>query len=189
MTLMKNKNFLMCCIAFNFQVGIYSTFGTIIGSFFDRLGFELEDNVWFGGSCVVCGTIGSIVIGIVLDITQRYKLILQCVLWASNVLVLLSFVVFYYKNVFWATVFLGAYGVTIIPVIPLCFSFAVELTYPISEAVSNGMMLLVSRIYATGLGFFAQYLTERNPFYCLGLFFLSSVIATFASYYIDQAFS
>jgi hypothetical protein len=35
-------------------------------------------------------------------------------------------------------------GFTVIPIIPISYGFAVELTYPISEAMSNGMMILVS---------------------------------------------
>jgi len=35
-------------------------------------------------------------------------------------------------------------GVSVIPIIPVSYGFAVELTYPLSEAMSNGMMIMVS---------------------------------------------
>lgn len=40
-------------------------------------------------------------------------------------------------------------GMAVIPAIPIAYSYSVELTYPISEAMSNGMMILFSQIYGT----------------------------------------
>lgn len=46
---------------------------------------------------------------------------------------------------------LAAIGFTVIPIIPISYAFAVELTYPIPEAMSNGMMILPSQIYGASL--------------------------------------
>lgn len=35
-------------------------------------------------------------------------------------------------------------GFFVIPIIPSSYAFAVELTYPVPESMSNGMMILVS---------------------------------------------
>jgi hypothetical protein len=42
-------------------------------------------------------------------------------------------------------------GISLIPIIPVAYSFSVELTYPISEAMSNGMMIMVSQLFGTFL--------------------------------------
>jgi hypothetical protein len=39
---------------------------------------------------------------------------------------------------------LALIGFSVIPIIPISYGFAVELTFPIPEAVSNGMMILPS---------------------------------------------
>lgn len=39
---------------------------------------------------------------------------------------------------------IGIVGMTVVPIIPLGYSFTVELSYPIPEAMSNGMMVMFS---------------------------------------------
>jgi hypothetical protein len=39
---------------------------------------------------------------------------------------------------------LAVIGFSVIPIIPISYGFAVELTFPIPEAVPNGMMILPS---------------------------------------------
>lgn len=42
------------------------------------------------------------------------------------------------------TLNLALIGFTVIPIIPISYGFAVELTFPVPEAMSNGMMILPS---------------------------------------------
>lgn len=35
-------------------------------------------------------------------------------------------------------------GICIIPIIPVAYAFAVEVTYPMPETLSNGMMVMIS---------------------------------------------
>jgi hypothetical protein len=48
------------------------------------------------------------------------------------------------KNVLLFSLNLGLIGITVIPIIPVSYAFAVELTFPVQEAISNGMMILAS---------------------------------------------
>ncbi len=43
-------------------------------------------------------------------------------------------------------------GFSVIPIIPISYGFAVELTFPVPEAVSNGMMILPSQIFGALMG-------------------------------------
>ena len=67
----------------------------------------------------------------------------------------MTFMFIYWHNSTALTILLGLLGAAVIPTGSVCFAFAVELTYPISEAVSNGMMVMVSRVIGTGIGFLA----------------------------------
>ncbi len=157
--LLANKNYMLCVCAFTFQLGIFSTFGTIVGSFSARLGFSSLDNVYFGGALITSGIIGSVIIGVLLDKYQKYKIVMLSIILLSIVLLVSAFIIVHYRSAFWLTVMFGLFGLTVIPVGPLCFGFAVELTFPVEEAVSNGMMVMISRVYASGVGFLAQWLT------------------------------
>jgi len=47
-------------------------------------------------------------------------------------------------NVTLMAINLAVLGFFMIPIIPLGYSFSVELTYPVSEAMSNGLMVFFS---------------------------------------------
>ena len=59
------------------------------------------------------------------------------------------------KNVPIFTLNIALLGFGAIPLTPLSFAFCVELTYPTPEAVSNGMMLLPSKVYSAALAVIA----------------------------------
>lgn len=69
---------------------------------------------------------------------------------------------------------------------PLSFAFAVELTYPTPEPMSNGMMLLPSKIYGAILGLMTSALCEINPMYALMCFLVNTVIASIAAYFVQE---
>ena len=46
---------------------------------------------------------------------------------------------------------MGFLGFLLLPIIPVGYAFGAELTYPISEAMSNGVMILFSQVCASGL--------------------------------------
>ena len=52
-------------------------------------------------------------------------------------------------------------GVVILPILPLGFSFGIELTFPVSEAMSIGIMALASNVISFGVTYAATYLTEE----------------------------
>ena len=98
----------------------------------------------FGGIFIFTGVIGSFVFGVILDRTAQYKKILTIISVASVFSIILTMITLPYGNVLLFSFNLMLVGVSVIPVIPISYSFAVELTYPISEAMSNGMMIMAS---------------------------------------------
>lgn len=80
-------------------------------------------------------------------------------------------------------------GFFTLPVIPLGYSFSVELTYPVSEAMSNGIMVLVSQIVGTSVTYLGGYLSHMNedgPMYVIGLFAVQITIGFLASLMIVE---
>lgn len=49
-------------------------------------------------------------------------------------------------------------GVFVLPIIPLGYSFSVELTYPVSEPMSNGIMILISQLVGTVVSIIGSYI-------------------------------
>lgn len=83
-------------------------------------------------------------------------------------------------------------GFSVIPIIPISYSFAVELTFPTPEAMSNGMMILPSQIYGATLGVVAGIVCQSSddpkmgPLYATTLFLASCTIGAICSLFIKE---
>lgn len=112
-------------------------------------GYSSGDNALFGGIFILTGVVGSFVYGVILDRSAKYKLILILISISSVCSIMLTMVTLPMGSVPIFSLNLMFVGISVIPVIPVSYSFAVELTYPVPEAMSNGMMIMASQIYGT----------------------------------------
>ena len=75
------------------------------------------------------------------------------------------------------------YGIFIIPCATIEYTYAIELSYPVCEAMSNGTMIFINSLTSTVISIFVTELIQMDlPMYvimlfqamfCLGLFALS----------------
>ena len=61
-----------------------------------------------------------------------------------------------------------------------------ELTYPIPEAMSNGMMNIPNILYGFAMGILSGYLCTYSPRWAMGLFFLNTIIGGAATLMIKE---
>uniref|UniRef100_H2YBF6 Choline/ethanolamine transporter FLVCR1 n=1 Tax=Ciona savignyi TaxID=51511 RepID=H2YBF6_CIOSA len=137
-----------------------------------------------GLTMVLSGIVGSIVCGIWLDRTQIYKKT-TVVIYIST----LAFMVLYTATLdlgyLWV-VFIasGALGFTMTGYLPLGFEFAAELTFPVSEGTSSGLLNASAQIF--GIAFTlsmgqlipASSVLGANIFLCAALLIGSILTAT-----------
>jgi hypothetical protein len=57
----------------------------------------------------------------------------------------------------------GVLGFFVISIIPIGYSFSVELTYPVSEVMSNGLILVLSKLLGAILTIYGTDLTQKQP--------------------------
>ena len=79
-------------------------------------------------------------------------------------------------------------GVGMIPIMSVAYSFSVELTYPLPEALTNGMMISLSLIWGTVQGILDGFLSDVNnggdPRYVMILWIVTSFIGGGVAYFI-----
>jgi sugar phosphate permease len=119
--------------SFNFLYGIYTALGAVVSSITKPYGYTSTDNAMFGATFIFAGVLSSFVIGVILDKTNKYKLILNILCVSSMITIVLAMFTLPSKSVPLVTANLALVGISVIPVIPVSYSFAVELTYPFSE--------------------------------------------------------
>lgn len=132
---------------FTFLYGIYTSLGSVVSFLTEDYYPDPAYNSLFGAVFILSGVVGSFICGIILDKTSKYKLMLFLVSLISMISVFCCLFTLKSGSVPLFSINLMFVGASVISIIPVSYSFAVELTYPISEAMSNGMMIMVSQIF------------------------------------------
>jgi sugar phosphate permease len=149
--LLKNKSYLLMCVSFTSLYGVYTSLGAVVAAVTSPYGYSGTANAIFGGTFIFFGVVGSFVLGVALDKTQKYKLMINATSLCAVFFIGVSFYTLPTGNVALFAANLAFIGFCVIPIIPISYGFAVELTFPIPEAMSNGMMILPSQIYGAAL--------------------------------------
>lgn len=154
--LLANRSFVGIMVAFGMVFGVFTANGNCLSQMFEWVGMSATMISMFGTFFIVVGVICSIIMGRVLDRTQKYLLVFRVFCLLALISSALSPPTMYTKNIpvmFANDLFMG---MSFIPVIPIGFSFAAEVTYPESPEIVNGMMLSLGNATAVILTFTAN---------------------------------
>ncbi len=77
-------------------------------------------------------------------------------------------------------------GATLIPVVTVCFSFAAELSYPVPESYSIGIMISFAQIFGFLMGLVLSTIASYNPLYGIAIWVGCALIASFFSFFVKQ---
>lgn len=126
--------------------------GAVLSSVTSPYDYKALDNSIFGAVFIICGVMGSIVISILIDRIHRFKLTFLGLALVSVVSLGLAQLSLPSKNTSIFSINVAFMGFSGIPVAPLGNAFAVELTYPVPEAISNGMLNIPNIIFGFIMG-------------------------------------
>ncbi|MHA1376809.1 MAG: MFS transporter [Candidatus Helarchaeota archaeon] len=138
-----NSNFIILVLAFFVGLGIFNTILTLIEGILIPKGHYSAFAGFFGLLILLGGIVGSLVMSIVSDKYQKRKILLIIsMLIATTTLfgisfstdaILLSILGFYF-------------GFGLISSSPVALEYAVDITKPVPEATSNGILMMVGQI-------------------------------------------
>lgn len=156
--LIKNKSYLLLSVSFLSLDSICTAMSAIVASLTKPYNYSTFANAAFGGIFIIFGVIGSFILSIYLDKNPRYKLMMISIALLAILSTALSIFSLPTGNagLFGANV--AVMGFATIPMTPIAFAFAVELTYPTPEAMSNGMMILPNKLYGALMGILSSFL-------------------------------
>lgn len=140
--MLANKNFLLLTIGYALTYGIYCTVGSTISNLLHPFGFSPSEISIAGGSCMLSGVIGALLIGLYVDHTSLYRrthLILGFMVIVSIFMV--AYVLTHSNGellpILASTIVFGISGVSFFPV---ALSYGAELTFPLQPALVNATM-------------------------------------------------
>ncbi|KPI84958.1 hypothetical protein ABL78_6001 [Leptomonas seymouri] len=141
------RDFVFLLGAFSISMGSVWTYASVLAQILEPFGVSAELSGIIGAVNVVVGTIVSYVVGIWVDRTRWYKYpLLICLI--GSVLCCIGLMVIMLKAPAYTStmdglcsfiyIFAGVFQNT---AIPICFEFAMEISYPLSESVPGALLM------------------------------------------------
>ncbi|KAL5103047.1 Feline leukemia viru subgroup C receptor-related protein 2 [Taenia crassiceps] len=144
----KCVSFILLNICYGVNTGVYYEIGTLLNSIVAEF-FPTEQVAigWIGFSMVIAGLVGSIVAGAVLKKTGLYRRVL-IIFYILSVVSMGAFMGSIYSNligtVFLTMILLGFFQSGFLP---LGYEYAAEITYPIGEGLTSGILNTSAHIF------------------------------------------
>jgi MFS family permease len=144
-TLLKNKSFVYLFISFSAGLGSFNTMATLIAELTTPFGFNAvktkqSDASVFGASLILSGLVGCAVFAGVVGKYRTYK---KCLVIAyiggiaSGTVFALSLLA---KDVYVTACVCCVFGFLMLPLLPISFELGCELTFPVGEAMTGGLL-------------------------------------------------
>ena len=160
----ENKNFLLLVIAVALPFGTFNSIQILISNLFEPFGYSSSDIAFITLKLLLAGITGAILIGIIIDKTQKYKLSMNTITFNCTIIIILVICALWFdqenRNLF--TGLLMSFGLFYMAYIPLCLSFGAELTFPLQPALVNGTFTLAGSASAFIFSTLGGFITHER---------------------------
>ena len=158
----RNKSYLLLLVAFSMAQGAQGVITALISLISTPYGFSSLDNSIFGGLFLLVGLIGAGVFGAIVTHLKKYKT--TCIIACIGAVGSLLFLVFtlQIKSMIISCIAVSVLGFMLNPIIPISYELAIELTYPIGEAMTGGILNCGGQVLGiVGIGL--SYVLQNQP--------------------------
>jgi sugar phosphate permease len=183
-----NRNYILICLNFAMLYGVYTCLGAIINNVTSPFGYTSTDSSIFGGIFIFCGLSGSFTVSSYLDKSPKYLRTLRMICFGTLIASTIFLFVLPKANLLLTVLNIAILGIILLPIIPLCYSFSIELTFPVSEAMSNGVMMMFSQIVGSITTVLGTKLASYHPEseYTIIMFLGMMSVSCFTSLFIKE---
>ncbi|KAL7634454.1 UNVERIFIED_CONTAM: hypothetical protein RMT77_014831 [Armadillidium vulgare] len=146
--LMRNRNYILLLLSYGMNVGVFYGISTLLNqTVLQYFPGQTKSAGQIGLLIVIAGMFGSVVCGIILDKTAKFKLVTAGIYGLSFVFMIIYTFILEVKIL--ALVFLMAacLGFFMTGYLPVGFEFAAELTFPEAEGTSSGLLNASAQIF------------------------------------------
>eukprot|EP00352_Strombidinopsis_acuminata_P005577 CAMPEP_0176369182 /NCGR_PEP_ID=MMETSP0126-20121128/23114_1 /TAXON_ID=141414 ORGANISM="Strombidinopsis acuminatum, Strain SPMC142" /NCGR_SAMPLE_ID=MMETSP0126 /ASSEMBLY_ACC=CAM_ASM_000229 /LENGTH=142 /DNA_ID=CAMNT_0017727727 /DNA_START=866 /DNA_END=1294 /DNA_ORIENTATION=+ len=118
-----------------------NTYGTIVGIIANEYHFGTNASSLFGATFIFGGLVGSGVFGGIVETKKNYKAMLTLIGALTTIFPVAMLFGFLSGKVWIVALTAFLVGFATIPILPVGIDFAVELTYPVGEPISSGVVM------------------------------------------------
>ncbi|PBC31673.1 MFS-type transporter [Apis cerana cerana] len=175
--LITNVGYLLLLFSYGINVGVFYAISTLLNQIILQYFPNHEKDAGRIGLTIICaGMLGSVVCGIVLDKTRKFKETTSGVyLFSFLGIIIFTFTLMSTNQIFTIYIIAGTLGFFMTGYLPVGFEFAAELTYPEPEGTSAGLLNAMCQvfgiIFTTIYGYFLHVWGDfwANIFLCIVL--------------------
>eukprot|EP00823_Brevimastigomonas_motovehiculus_P003357 TRINITY_DN202_c1_g1_i1.p1 TRINITY_DN202_c1_g1~~TRINITY_DN202_c1_g1_i1.p1 ORF type:complete len:738 (+),score=172.60 TRINITY_DN202_c1_g1_i1:167-2380(+) len=147
-TVMTNRDFLILLTAIGFGLALFWTFSTVLNSVLTEGDKFTSDQAGYCGSLMVSiGLVSQPIAGYLLDRTKAYRA-LSIVLINSTAVSMLGLALSLNTSSFLLVLTMsGVTGFFMSAFVPVCMEAAVEVTYPLTEGMTGGILIAAANFF------------------------------------------
>ncbi len=181
--LFTNKYFLILVVLFFVGLGAFNMISTYIQLIISPRGYTEEDAGILGALMLLGGIIGAILMSTISDKFRKKKpLLLISIFITLTSLCVLSFT----SNLFLLDLFGFLFGFGVLSAGPVALEYAAEITRPVPEVSSNGMLMMVGQI--GGILFIITMISPTGDYFpALLLLAILTFIIFVLSFFLKEA--
>lgn len=188
--LLNNRNYKLILGAFAFIFFSYNAIGVNLSLLFKPFGASSGKDSVLGIIFVTVGTIACFASGFALDRTNKFLFALRFVC-AGTLINLIAAIFLCMTKQFWALcLFAALAGFTIVPIVPVAFTFAGEVTYPLAPAMVIGLMTTVSNLTLFCIQFLYAYIlssgTATASYIVFGTMAFEALVALICTIFVKE---
>nr|XP_004206020.3 solute carrier family 49 member A3-like [Hydra vulgaris] len=191
--LLTDKHFLVMSQSYSIYFGLIAAIPLILDLFMSKYKNKLAENVgWMGVFNLICGTIGCIVFGILLDKIKKFRA-LAIVINFSATMTWLAFILTLKNidNFFGPFVMFLIYGFFAYPYLTIGLEQSAEMTFPVPEEFSSTFILIIANLYSLIFSlvfgvFFQLGLVATVPYTITGFYLLSTFLTCVVKTYLKR---
>lgn len=178
--LFRNKSFMILLLLIFVGLGVFNAILSEIDVIFATITSPAEASGLIGGITIFGGILGAGILSTISDAIKKRVIFLQVAMVIATIFTVLLIS----SNSFTIVAIIAfIYGFFLVSGLPIGLVYAAEITYPVTEEASNGLMLTMGQV--SGLLFLVLFiLPVVDVMYIFALFFLIS--AGFSYFLVDK---
>ncbi|ORZ03421.1 major facilitator superfamily domain-containing protein [Syncephalastrum racemosum] len=142
-----NYNFLLILITFGVLCGLFTTVSSVMAQITRPYNISDDEAGYISAGLVVAGIVGAVVMGIFLDKTKRYMLVLRTFVPILGFMYLAFLFVVKEDNFGPIMAVAVVQGFFTFSLLPVALDLSVECSYPVSESISSPLLWLCSQVF------------------------------------------
>ena len=185
--ILSNTNAMLLAFTFGCVLGFANTYGSTAGVLCESLGYSDSTSSLFGAVFITGSIVGAGIFGTIVEIYKTYKTAtcVICLIGAiSSGLVMGMFAVGSIA-LLCLTFFLTGSALALMAV---GIDFAVELTYPVAEPISTGLLMsignLIGMVLTISIGYIVKNQGQRGAYISMGILTATALISLILSLFI-----